>query len=177
MLLSPLLSPLLSSIFSFPLPPLSNPPSPLPPVLVPAPGEPLLWISWGPPAGGGGGGPVDCPLPPTSATPPPSARASPCCRSSGLEGAQPYVPPGSVSVCKGWGWAGPGLGPGRLDSLSPGEALTFPCSQDRQIPSPTRGLPCTLRPPNLHSPWPFLTPLGTQITLTPPLQDPGVLRG
>lgn len=50
---------------------------------------------------------MDCPLPPPSPTAT-QCRSTSRCRSSGLEGAQPSVPPGSVSVCR----AGIGLGSG-----------------------------------------------------------------
>ena len=119
----PLLSPLPSSIFSFPLPPFPGPPSSLPPVLPPCPpGSPLFGISWGPPPEAGEGALWTALSPRPSHTAQRRSISPLSIRSSGLEGAQPSVPPGSVSVCR----VRVGLGPGRLGSLPAGGGPTSP---------------------------------------------------
>ena len=173
---SPLLSPLPSSIFSFPLPPL--PARPLLfhlSFLLAPPGSPLFGISWGPPQEAGEGALW------TALSPRPSHAAqrrsiSPLSiRSSGLEGAQPSVPPGSVSVCR----VRVGPGPGRLGSLPAAGGGPHPLDPpDRQTPSPTKGLPCTLHLPTsfpLASPHPFFSLPSSAVPLSPPAA--GLLRG
>lgn len=154
-LLPPLLSPLPSSIFSFPLPPLPGPPSSLPPVLPPCPpGSPLFGISWGPPPEAGEGALWTALSPGPSHTAQRRSISPLSIRSSGLEGAQPSVPPGSVSVCR----VRAGPGPGRLGSLPAGGGPTSP-----RLPRAADTLPHqgpALHPPSPHvlPPQPFLTP-------------------
>lgn len=71
-----------------------------------------------------GRGPSGLPSPPAPASPAPSIGAPPGCRSSGLEGAQPSVPPGSVSVCR----AGIGQVPGSWKARLPAELVGPPQS-------------------------------------------------
>ena len=168
LLLPPLLSPLPSSIFSFPLPPLPGPSSPLPPVLPPcAQGAPPFWVSWGPLPEVGEGALW------TALSPRPSHTAQ---RQSvsplsflGPRGS-PALRPTRIRECLqdgGWAGAGPGSWKAGLTAAWWG-APAFPCSPERQIPSPTRGLPCALHLPasfplGLSSP----LPLGTQLILPP----------
>lgn len=96
LLLPPLLSPLLSSIFSFPLPPCPGPPSLLPPVLPPCSRGAPFWTSWGPLSVAGEGALWTALSPRPSHTTTQRQSISPL-SFSGLEGAQPSVPPGSVA--------------------------------------------------------------------------------
>lgn len=103
---------------------------------------------------------MDCPLPPPQPHHHPAPEHLPVVF-LGLEGAQPSVPPGSVSVCRA------GVGLGQTGSWKAG--LSAAASHTGGLPPPP---PASVHP-SLFSP----LLLGAQRTLAPQPQAAGVLRG
>lgn len=157
-------------LFSLPFPPPFSPfpflPSPARPLLfhlsfLPAPrGAPCLGLVGGH-RRSGGGGPVDCPLPPPQPHRPAPEHLPLVDPILGPRGS-PALRPTRIREClqgAGWAWAWKaGLTAGWWGGPHP------PDRPDRQTPTPTKGLPCTLHLPtsfplSLSSPLLLITQL------------------
>ena len=119
---------------------------------------------------------MDCPLPPPQPHHPAPERLPVDPRAARAPAPPPPRAPG-VSAGGGGGWGGRGRA-WVLEAWAHGSLATFPCSQDRQMPSPTRACPARSRS---QPPFPsaFLTPSSGYPAQPCPHQPParGLLRG